>query len=323
MTAKSFLRDALSRLGYQIRTNRLARLQDVFDAALVEWTRRDFRQELSGPRTATGIVFSRDRAMQLHALLESWFANASGEARLVVLWTASDSDHETSYRELSVLWKDKVDWVREAQFRDDLLRLVESDRSSHLFFLTDDAIVLRPFEISRALLPDPGRRVFSLCHDPELSWCFILKRHQKVPPLRGLGQDLFEWDWTDGEPGTDWNFPLSVDGKFFSRQEMSVLMRNLPFRNPNTFEQSLQVFQPLFVGRGGVCFSKAVLANVPCNAVQTQFDNPVTGAHGTGELNTRWRKGQRIAWEDFRNLSSAQAETRPFRFVERTSVPSM
>jgi hypothetical protein len=132
-----------------------------------------------------------------------------------------------------------------------------------------------------------------------------------------MGQNLFSWDWTDGESGTDWNFPLSVDGKFFSRQEMSLLVRDLPFRTPNTFEQSLQVFQPLFVGREGVCFAQAALVNVPCNAVQTQFDNPVTGAHSTAELNARWREGERIAWEDFRELSPREAEVRKYRFVDR------
>jgi len=139
-----------------------------------------------------------------------------------------------------------------------------------------------------------------------------------VPPLRPVGQDLLAWDWTEGETGTDWHFPLSVDGKFFSRQEMSLLLRDLPFRNPNTFEQSLQVFQPLFVGREGVCFPQAVLVNVPCNAVQTQFDNPVTGAHSTARLDALWREGKRIAWEDFRNLSPAVAEKKAFRFVERS-----
>ncbi|MEN9306147.1 MAG: hypothetical protein RL173_79 [Fibrobacterota bacterium] len=317
MDMKRLVKKVLARWGLEIRTTRMARLQAVFEAALAEWARRDFRQELTGPFSVTGIVFSRDRAMQLHALLESWFANARGAARMVVLWTVSDHEHEASYRELAAHWGDKVEWVRETDFRADLSRLVESDASSHLFFLTDDGIVLRPFDLSDALLPDPGRRVFSLCHAPDLDWCFILGKSQRVPPLRRFGQNLLAWNWTEGETGTDWNFPLSVDGKFFSRQEMSLLVRDLPFRNPNTFEQALQVFQPLFAGREGVCFSQAALVNVPCNAVQTQFDNPVTGAHSTTELNARWREGKRIAWEDFQNLSPREAEVRNFRFVER------
>jgi len=218
------------------------------------------------------------------------------------------------------LWGDRVEWVREKDFRLDLLRIVDEARSTHLFFLTDDGIVLRPFALDDVLLENPGKRIFSLCHAPDLTWCFILKRRQKTPALRATGPNLLTWNWTEGETGTDWNFPLSVDGKFFARQEMALLMRDLPFRNPNTFEQALQVFQPLFVGREGVCFSGAALVNVPCNAVQTQFDNPVTGAHSTEELNARWSKGERIAWEEFQELSPGEAEIRAFRFVQRESA---
>jgi len=314
---KRLIRAGLAKFGYEIRTTRLARLKEVFESTLVEWTRHDFRQELTGPFSATGVVFSRDRALQLHALLESWFANVRGQARLVVLWTISDRAHEASYRDLMAIWGERVEWVREESFRDDLVRLVDQAGSSHLFFLTDDGIVLRPFSLEDVLLPDPGRRVFSLCHAPDLTWCFILGRAQEVPPLRSVGQNLLAWNWADGQTGTDWNFPLSVDGKFFARQEMSLLLRELPFRTPNTLEQALQVYQPLFVGRQGVCFSGAALVNVPCNAVQTQFRNPVTGAHSSGELNARWREGKRIAWEDFQELSPGEAEVRTFRFVER------
>ncbi len=289
----------------------------AFLETLEEWAVGDFDPSPDLPFSATGVVFSRDRALQLHALLESWAANAHGKADLMVLWTASDPEHESSYRELSNLWAGRVRFRREADFRADLLAELEVFPSTHLFFLTDDAMVLRPFDVSDCLLPHPRRSVFSLTHGHGLDWCFVARKTQRIPPLSKTFAGHLRWNWKDGEDGTDWSFPLSVDGKFFSRQEMSLLLSRLPFRNPNTLEMALQQFQPLFARREGVCFQDSVLVNVPCNTVQTECENFDTGAHGVHDLLLRWKTGERILWEEFAGLSACQAETKAFSFTPR------
>ena len=307
----------LVRLGYRVSSLRLSQLRDVFEQTMVDWTRGNFQKPHAGPMRALGVVFSKDRALQLNALLESWFANCNGTARIVVLWTVSDSNHERSYKELMDIWESKVEWVREKSFRSDLLEILEKDSSSHLFFLTDDAMMLGPFSLEEALLPDTGLAVFSLKHDPALKWCFVPRKPQTVPELQSRGTNLLTWNWSDGEPRCDWAFPLSVDGAFFSREEFRVVLKNLPFKNPNTLEDSLQAFNPLFLGRKGVCFQKAVIVNVPCNMVQTEFDHPITALFSIQELRDRWFNGERIAWEDFQGMNSAQAETHKYRFVAK------
>lgn len=283
---------------------------------LEEWSAGEFDPPPGVPFRSTGIVFSRDRALQLHALLQGWTALARGESDLVVLWTAS-AEHESSYRELSDLWKGRARFRREADFRADLLEEVGSSRSSHLFFLTDDAMVLRPFALADCLLADPRRRVFSLTHGRGLDWCFVARRPQRIPDLSEDGAGLLSWTWKDGEEGTDWSYPLSVDGKFFSRREMSTLLSRLPFRNPNTLEMGLQVFLPLFARRRGACFAEPAMANIPCNTVQTECANPDTGAHGIRDLLRRWEAGERIRCEEFADLSPREAETKPFSFGPR------
>lgn len=309
----SVARQAFRRLGYEVRDREHAALGRVLDEAMVNWVRRDFSIG-DAPRTGMGVIFSKDRALQLRALLQSWFAQVEGTARLVVLWTASP-EHEASYAELQALWQGKVEWVREQDFRTDLLRLLETSGESHLFFVTDDALVIGGFKMEEALAEEPRHRILSLCHAPTLDWCFIADRAQKVPPLQAHAPGRLRWNWADGEERMDWRFPLSIDGKFFAREEMLLLLRPLPFRSPNTLEVNLQVFLPLFVGREGVCFEQAKLVNVPCNAVQTQYANLVTGAHTTAELLVRWQAGERIRWEDHVGLLPAEAERKAFAFV--------
>jgi hypothetical protein len=290
----------------------------AFLETLEEWSVGDFDPPAGAVLSAVGIVFSRDRALQLHALLEGWSASVRGSAELVVLWTASDPAHETSYRELSALWEGRVRFWRETAFRADVIQEIASSRATHLFFLTDDAVVLHPFDLSSCLLPDPTRSVFSLTHGRGLDWCFVARRPQAVPRLSDAGNGRLSWTWKEGDAGTDWAFPLSVDGKFFARSEASLLLSRLPFCNPNTLEMALQVFQPLFARRRGVCFGDPALVNVPCNTVQTECDNPDTGLHGVRDLLFRWQAGERIRWEEFLGLSPREAETKIFCFVTRS-----
>jgi len=312
------LRRHLAARGLELVGRETAARRRAFLETLEEWAVADLLPSPGAPLSAMGAVFSRDRALQLHALLEGWMACANGPVELVVLWTASDAAHESSYRELSALWEGRVRFRRETSFRGDLLDEIGSSRTTHLFFLTDDGMVLQPFDIRSCLLPDPARSIFSLTHGRGLDWCFVARKPQGPPPLSDVGDGRLSWVWKDGDPGTDWSTPLSVDGKFFSRGEVLLLLSRLPFRNPNTLEMALQVFSPLFVRRTGVCFGRPALVNVPCNTVQTECVNPDTGLHGVRDLLFRWQAGERIRSEEFLGLSPREAETKNFSFMTRS-----
>jgi len=313
----NFARRVLGSMGCELLGPQASAWRRTLASALPEWSGRNFSCKDASTFTAVGVLFSRDRALQLHALLQSWFAQVQGEARLVVLWTASSATHAQSYRELQQLWQGRVEWVREADFRSDLLSILAAAQETHLFFLTDDAVVLRPFRLSQLLLPDPDRRIASLTHGPELDWCFIAQRPQAVPALEAVREDLLSWRWQDGEPGLDWAFLLSVDGKFFALAEMRLLVSHLPFTSPNTLEMGLQTYLPLFIGRRGVCLGHASLVNIPCNTVQQDYANHETALHTADELLRHWQAGERIVWEDFQALAPASAEVRSYRFAAR------
>jgi len=311
------VRRFLARRGLELVGPGTAALRRAFLRTIEDWSVEDVDPPDGSDLSATGIVFSRDRAMQLHALLSGWTENVDGAADLRVLWTSSSPGHEAAYRELESIWGSRVAFVRESDFRTDLLREVESTPSTHLFFLTDDAVVLQPFRLADCLRPRPSREVFSLTHGEGLEWCFVARRSQRVPALEKNPDGTIGWTWSEGEPATDWAYPLSVDGKFFSPRECAVLLRHLPFRNPNTLEAALQVYQPLFARRRGIAFSRPALVNVPCNTVQSDFRNHDSGLHTVADLLCLWQDGLRIRHEEFKGLAPAEAEIRNFTFVSR------
>ncbi len=66
----------------------------------------------SDENSVFGIVFSKDRPIQLHALLESYTHYTANPAQLVVLYNVSDNNYEKGYEELQKLWP-QIQFVKE------------------------------------------------------------------------------------------------------------------------------------------------------------------------------------------------------------------
>ncbi len=74
----------------------------------------------------TGIVFSRDRAMQLDATLQSFFLHCrdANHTKIWVLYKTTDMHHEKQYQELKQEYAGQVLFKKEQEFRKDLLFLL-------------------------------------------------------------------------------------------------------------------------------------------------------------------------------------------------------
>ena len=311
--------ELLSRIGYRISSEAAAVARERALLACGDLLLRDAGTQPAPPPGATGVVFSKDRAMQLHAFLSSWFACAVSPCPLRVLHAAGSIEHERAYEELAAIWRGRVDFVRERDFRDDLLRILGQDDAPRVVFFTDDGMFLDPFDMDDAVRWNPRTHVFSLVHGRTLRRCFVLDRPQALPPFRAPpegGEELLCWSWADGDPG-DWSFPLSLDGRVLDRREMSVLLANIDFRSPNTLEMAMQVWAPLYRMRMGLSFPREKLVNIPCNTVQKDCRNKETGLHSADDLLRRWQRCERIEHERFRGLRSDEAETSGFHFVRR------
>ena len=93
--------------------------------------------------------------------------------------------------------------------------------------------------------------------------------------------------------GNSWQYPLSVDGHFFSTSELTFFAELLDYKAPNSFEASLQTYQNIFSRRMGVCMNETRLLNVPANIVQDEYEN-IHGTFTTEEALKYWSQGNRI-----------------------------
>lgn len=267
------------------------------------WFRaRRFARALAGARAgeqgaprAEGVVFSKDRPLQLAALLASYAELVKDPPPLHVVYRASDERYRAAYEEaLRTTAAPLGEVVAERRFRDDLLALLDRMTATRVFFLVDDIVFVRPVDLAPLLALDPARYVPSLRLAPHLTRCYTHAKAQPVPAfLDGAapGEGLLAWRWRDG--ALDWSYPLSVDGHLFSTAEIRLLAHGTRFVAPNSFEGALQEHREHFLDRLGVCFRESRIVNVPVNKVQGEFENRFGNVDAATLLEV-WRSGRRL-----------------------------
>jgi len=257
------------------------------------------------------IVFSKDRALQLHGLLSTLREKVSPVVPVHVLYLASSSSHQKAYDDVKDMFgKHNVCFIQQTNkysFKQDLMEILFSLTCDMLFFLVDDILFTEPLDLNDILKFDPDQFVPSIRMGQNLTRCYVLQSPQPLPHFFDhlvSESDKIVWKWDKGE--LDWGYPLSVDGHFFARREMAAMASLITFSAPNSFEDQLQIFKPWFQNRYGIGYKKSRIVNIPCNRVQAEIDNLYGDTH-QDELLKRWHQGYQIDYEKFYLLLNESA----------------
>ena len=240
------------------------------------------------------VVFSKDRALQLHSLLCSYFDCVENPAPIFVIYTVSNEAHAQAYLEVQSAFSSHptaVTFVLEVvSFRDTLLDVLVNIHVASVFFLVDDIIFIRPLNLAIAAGIDPRFMILSLRHSPHLRRSYTMNENQQPPAFypTKVSSDLLAFNWF--EQGCEWSDPWSVDGQILSTAEVRVISRISQFNAPNSYESVLKTFNDIATGRGGACFKESIILNLALNRVQDESDNR-SGNVSLDFLLEQWNKG--------------------------------
>ncbi|MCX5900061.1 MAG: hypothetical protein NTX06_04885 [Proteobacteria bacterium] len=269
------------------------------------------REKRSASNHAECIVFSKDRALQLHGLLRSFFEHVRPQVPIQVLYNCSGPDHQKTYDEVLEIFKPEgVRFVQQqscGSFRSDLLEQLAAVQSDKIFFLVDDIIFTGRVDLDWLCSFDSDRYVPTLRMGLNLKRSYTMQQAQPLPPLReepATGAGTICWQWQDGV--LDWGYPLSVDGHLFSTDEIEAMIRLIEFCAPNSLEQGLQRFIKLFLPRMGIAYRISKIVNIPCNKVQLENDN-IHGALHQDDLLAQWQLGMQIDVQRLQGFVSESA----------------
>ena len=252
------------------------------------------RYKISDASDIAIIVFSKDRPMQIEALLRSASKYFKNDCSWSILWHASNSDFAQGYESVFTSMSSRnFNAIRETNFRADLLDILESSEKHGVIFLVDDLIFVNYFDASYFTGVNPFFQVPSLRLWPGATYCQTKSLQTPTPEFKSINHSQWlQFSWRHSKE--DWAMPLSLDGNLFSRIEILRLLNRSQFRAPNSLEGALGNFRFLFKFRKGLCLSKAVIRNFAFNRVQTENEDFPCGSWDSVSLLQKWSAGWRL-----------------------------
>ena len=257
------------------------------------------------------IAFSKDRALQLHALISSYLEKVASPLPVRILYQASTPSHRKAYEEVIEIFPDNnISFTKQDSdnsFRRNLISLLNSVNSEKIFFLVDDILFVEDFDIEDFVKFDTDKFVPTLRMGLNLNKCYTVQKNQPLPELIPAiikDKDKITWRWNQG--AYDWSYPLSLDGHFFSSQEIITMIQLIDFSAPNTLEDQLQKFRRFFLFRKGIAYNKSRIVNIPCNKVQIENKNLCGNMHQDFLLE-QWQKGYQMDYQKLYGVNNTSA----------------
>ena len=245
------------------------------------------------------LIFSRDRACQLDALLRSIEENGPKYKSVSVLLKATEPKHLRAYQQVVLASKGVKPFHVETDFHKQVKEWLHgTDRPT---FLVDDQIFYRKAELE----PVPG-----VVYQYGLT---CVRSHPMGCEQRAhvLNQEdgWFGWSWKDSTG--DFAYPLSIGGNVYDKQE---LLEALPdsFDSPTSLEAGMACYAAWWSRETLTAPLHSCLVSLPHNRVTVQASNPISGVPewSADALCDAFLDGLRIDYAamDFSGVDAAHAE---------------
>lgn len=223
------------------------------------------------------LIFTKNRPLQLQACLQTLFDNATGLDDVIVYFRGCPAEYAQLQKEFP-----KSSFHRERNFFLDVKRFVDNAYYSHVFFVVDDTVFVRPFDVRNA-------REFLRDHVDHLgvtfrlgtntTFCYTLNKRQSRGAVT-LVDGYQSWNWAR-EATCDFAYPLEVSSTLYRLSDIRFVTARIgPFRNPNVYELKLDNFRKHDADRGRVtnkpkmaCLPQSVCFSVPMNLTQDEWKN--------------------------------------------------
>ena len=252
------------------------------------------------------IIFSKNRPLQLEALLSSIDYNAPKFDRIVVIYK-SDDYFLSGYERLKNTWR--INWHRQTGFKADVLANMP-DNGTTTFFVDDD-IFYKKYNVENPWdIISNNRNVFkySLRLGLNVNKSYVLGKDIKIPePVNQIG-DVFLYEIKSSDD--EFKYEFSLDGDCFKNEDIKWFMQEREYDCPNQFEGEMtQIRAFLKPFSMCACNEKSNIVNVPHNKVQNYSDTTSMGK-SEFELMDKFNLGLHIDWMsmDFSKVNSPHME---------------
>jgi len=262
----------------------------------------------------SAIVWTKDRPMQVDALLRTMRRCAPELFPVDVLMRATTEEFSAGYQLLNNIWAPFIRISTETSFKADLCRILDCCSAEHILGLCDDHVFIRPLPTDIPITVVAPLMALSLRLHDGVNYCLLAGLTIVAPRCRIEG-DLHVWRWVDCDPRGCWGYPMPVDSNVYNCGDFRRWAHEATYDNPSELEVWLNSHRdanrPMMAH-----LSEAVLLSVANNNVAGS-GNP-SGDQDAVSLNRLWLSGKRIDVAPFENLCERQCHiVRPYTFKDR------
>lgn len=265
------------------------------------------------------IVCSKDRPMQLYALLDSIKINSNNIFdKVKVLYTSSGEAYNEGYDIVRASFGACEFYKESRPFKVEYESLFELDTPAHCLFV-DDMIFFRENPVSQ-------KNILDYLSKEDISMFSLrlgLNTHRQTTLDKTVKYELIDyvdngvsisWNRTMMQPWYNYNYPLSVDGCIYRTHQFFSLISREQYKNLNELETRL--YSEAYKMPKMIASCKfSCCTGIPFNIVQNTTDNPTNkiNSFSAKELNDMFLAGQRMDWQgmDFSGVDSTHCDISP------------
>jgi len=190
----------------------------------------------------TVVIFSKDRACQLHLCLTSLIEKFDALMYINVQYTSSNDEYEKGYMDCAKIF-DSVDFIRENDFQSMCKNILETVNTPYILFLVDDDVFINAItekeycEMTNILDITDNIHCGSIRMNKTVNKCYPANnKDMEIPILLEYG-NLFNWNWTEAkDQHTCWGYPMSMTAHIYKSNEIIPLIQKGKFNNVNSLE---------------------------------------------------------------------------------------
>jgi len=266
--------------------------------------------------------------MQLELTLKTFFKYVDGSDFDVRVLYKADEKHRNSYDILIHEYEDYVEFIKEKDFKQDLLKTI--DGYDKILWVVDDNIWVAPFNLQQAsdiLDYYPKNIGVSFRLGINTKYCYSMAQFQGFPNFSqrysGKYQDFLGYQWPIAVG--DFQYALELSSSLYRVNNLMDILNNSVYSNPNDLEWQLYINLAKFAYTLSnlICYEQSVAFCNPVNKVQTVNNNRSGNNfyYNPEELLMKFEQGYRINSKSFDGFvsSSCHQEVR-FDFVRKEDV---
>jgi hypothetical protein len=219
------------------------------------------------------IIFSKDRAMQLEALLYSMKKYIKNTGTVYVIVKRTNNSFLQGYFKFYNNQSKKTVKIYDEDlfggFKKTLITVLSIIETKKILLLCDDIIFTDEVDLN-VYNPWLSWNSINLCLGTNITFCNATQKEQKVPEYN-IYKDLIRWKWKKAEG--DFAYPNSIGASIFKTWWIKILAKILPYDCPNWLEGKMNnKWVKLFISKRTVSYYESKACCLLLNQVQTVYD---------------------------------------------------